>query len=220
MLSKVGVVLPVVFLSAVCVVIVVVVVIIMVVVVMVIVVVMMEPSAAAVCVDEVCKGYRRDDRVDRRVDVLVNDVVLWVLLQEALIAVLAGQHVVVEPWVVELGPVQRVAQKCALLPLGAEREVKVVEVYLVERVVLAVAVLPVEAWVHTRLLVHFLCHVWARKEVVAQIEALVVVYWRAEVLAYERCWDRRECRLVEVLVALPVVVVVPVSALRAIFAQR
>ena len=226
MLSKVCVVLSVMLLSAVYVVIVVVVVIVVIIaiainiVIVMVVVVMMKPSAAAISVNEVCKGYRRDDRIDRRINVLVNNVVFWVFLQQAFLTVLAGQHIVVEPWVVELGPVQWVAQECALLPLGAEREVKVVEMDLVECVVFAVAVLPVEARVHTRLLVHFLSHVWARKEVVAQIEVLVVVYWCAEVLAYERCWYRRESRLIEVLIALSVVVVVSISAFRAVFAQR
>lgn len=151
---------------------------------------------------------------------LVLDVVLGVILQRALVAVLAGEHIVEQAGVVELGPVEGVAQACAALLFGAQRELKVVEVRLVEGVVFAPAVDPVEAGVDAPLLVHRVRDMRARKEVVAEVKPVVIVDGRAQLLARELCGDRGERRHVKVLVALPVVVVIAVSAPRAILTER
>lgn len=146
---------------------------------------------------------------------LVRHAMLEVILQRALVAILARQQIIIEPCVMELRPVERVTQQRAMLLIRAHREVKVVEMRLVECVVLVMAVVSIEARVDTFLLVKFVRDVKARKEAVAQVKPPVVVDGCAQLLPRELCGHRRERRVIKVLVAFPVVVIVFLPAHRA-----
>lgn len=151
---------------------------------------------------------------------LVYDVMFWVVLQPAFVPILAREHVVIQSSVMVLRPVERVVQTRTLLILRAQRELVVVKVNLVERVLLTAAVDAVETGMDAPTLMHLVRDMWARKEVVAQVDTAIVVYLCAQLLGGEFCGNGRERRHVKVLVTLPMVVVIAFHALFAVFTHR
>lgn len=119
-----------------------------------------------------------------------------------------------------LRSVERVVQTRALFILRAQRELVVIEVDLMEGVLLAAAVDAVEAGMDAPTLMHLVRDMWTCKEVVAQVDTAIVVYLCAQLLGGELCGDRRERRHVKVLVTLPMVVVIALHALFAVFTHR